>query len=298
MPLGAPLQREGGTTVDHDASTRPGKDRRVGEWEARQQWTRARFDELRPLQGTHRRIAEDAIVIRHLDLVDGLVHRLASGYRDQSDLRQVGCIGLVHAVRRFDPQRSDNFLAYAVPTISGEIKRYLRDNGWFIRPPRRLQELRHAVAGAIPELAQALHREPTVRDLAEHLDAAPASIVEAVEARTSLRPVSLDAGVGSADTPMAASIGSDDGRLERADLRLSLRVALGTLTPRERRIVYLRFIEERTQRQIAAEIGVTQMQVSRILTRILASLRVQLGEILEDPGGEDLSAASPARRIA
>ncbi len=286
--------------MDHDASTRPRKDPRREEWDARQQWTRARFDELRPLRGQRRRIAEDAIVLRHLDLVDGLVHRLASGYRDQSDLRQVGCIGLVQAVRRFDPERSDNFLSYAVPTISGEIKRYLRDNGWFIRPPRRLQELRHAVTGAIPDLAQALQREPTVADLAVHLDAAPASIAEAVGTRTSLRPVSLDAGAGGADADptMAASIGSDDGRLELADLRLSLRVALGTLTPRERRIVYLRFIEERTQRQIAAEIGVTQMQVSRILARILARLHVQLEGLLEDDGNAGPPAPTPARRIA
>lgn len=284
--------------MDHDATTRQRKDPRREEWDARQQWTRARFDELRPLRGQRRRIAEDAIVLRHLDLVDGLVHRLASGYRDQSDLRQVGCIGLVQAVRRFDPERGDNFLSYAVPTISGEIKRYLRDNGWFIRPPRRLQELRHAVSGAIPDLAQALRREPTVADLAEHLDAAPASIAEAVGTRTSLRPVSLDAGVGDAGAPMAASIGSDDGRLELADLRLSLRMALGTLTPRERRIVYLRFIEERTQRQIAAEIGVTQMQVSRLLTRILDRLHAQLEGLLEEHGDVDPPASSGARRIA
>jgi RNA polymerase sigma-B factor len=278
-----------------DATIHSKHDRRREEWDARQQWTRARFSELRPLRGQRRRVAEEAIVLRHLDLVDGLVRHLASGYRDQSDLRQVGCIGLVHAVRRFDPVRSDNFLSYAVPTISGEIKRYLRDNGWFVRPPRRVQELRQAVSGAIPDLAQALRREPTVADLAGYLHASPATVAEAVGSRTSLHPVSLDAGIGDDETSIGATIGDTDVRLELADLRLSLRVALATLTPRERRIVYLRFIEERTQREIADEIGVTQMQVSRLLSRILSRLQTQL-EGLHDEHRDDQHAAPPALR--
>jgi RNA polymerase sigma-B factor len=281
--------------MDHDTTTHLGKDHRREEWDARQQWTRARFSELRPLRGQRRRVAEEAIVLRHLDLVDGLVRQVAAGYRDQSDLRQVGCIGLVHAVRRFDPVRSDNFLSYAVPTISGEIKRYLRDNGWFIRPPRRVQELRHAVSGAIPDLAQTLRREPTVADLAGYLHAAPATIAEAVGTRTSLHPVSLDAGLGDDETPMGASIGCADPRLELADLRLSLRVALATLTPRERRIIYLRFMEERTQREIAAEIGVTQMQVSRLLTTILTRLHAQLEGLLEDRGSDGAESRAERR---
>lgn len=284
--------------MDDDATTHTAHDRRRAEWDARQQWTRARFRELRPLRGAPRRVAEDAIVLRHLDLVDGLVHHLASGYRDQSDLRQVGCIGLVHAVRRFDPVRSDNFLSYAVPTISGEIKRYLRDNGWFIRPPRRVQELRQAVSSAIPDLAQSLRREPTVADLAGYLHTSPAGVAEAVGTRTSMEPVSLDAGIGDDDTSIGATIGDNDQRLELADLRLSLRVALATLTPRERRIVYLRFIEERTQREIADEIGVTQMQVSRLLSAILGRLHCRLEGLLEDRRDEERTIAQMARRTA
>jgi RNA polymerase sigma-B factor len=183
----------------------------------------------------------------------------------------------MNAVRRFDPVRGDNFVSFAVPTISGEIKRYLRDNGWFIRPPRRMQELRQAVSSAVPDLAQQLHREPTVADLAGYLDTPRATVAEAVGTRTSLHPVSLDAGFDDDDTTVGATIGGVDDRLERADLRLSLRMALATLTPRERRIVYLRFIEERTQQEIASEIGVTQMQVSRLLTKILSRLQAKLG---------------------
>ena len=157
--------------------------------------------------------------------------------------------------------RGDNFVSFAVPTISGEIKRYLRDNGWYNRPPRRMQELRQAVSSAVPDLAQQLHREPTVADLAGYLDTPRATVAEAVGTLTSLHPVSLDAGFDDDDTTVGATIGGVDDRLERADLRLSLRMALATLTPRERRIVYLRFIEERTQQEIASEIGVTQIRL-------------------------------------
>lgn len=250
---------------------------------ARQRWTSARFREREPLAGPPRRHAEEAIVLRHLDLVDVLVRRLAGGYRDQGDLRQVGCIGLVNAVRRFDPVRGDNFVAFAVPTISGEIKRYLRDHGWFVRPPRRTQEVRLAIAGAAPELAQRLRREPTVADLADHLRTPREAVAEAVASVTSLRPLSLDVTATDDDAPIGATLGVVDERLERADLRLALRMALARLTPRERRIVYLRFIEEQSQQQIAAEIGVTQMQVSRILTRILRRLREELDDVDEVP---------------
>jgi RNA polymerase sigma-B factor len=279
--------------MDHDSTARRRRDRRQEEWDARQQWTRARFRELQPLHGKRRRVAEDAIVLRHLDLVDGLVRHLAGGFRDQSDLRQVGCIGLMNAVRRFDPVRGDNFVSFAVPTISGEIKRYLRDNGWFIRPPRRMQELRQAVSNAVPDLEQQLQREPTVSDLAGYLHASRARIAEAVGTRTSLHPVSLDAGFPDDDTSIGATIGAVDDRLERADLRLSLRMALATLTPRERRIVYLRFIEERTQQEIASEIGVTQMQVSRLLTKILRRLQVQLEQVAD---GRDVASPTLAAR--
>lgn len=282
--------------MDHDSAARTRHDRRQEEWDARQQWTRARFRELQPLRGRRRRVAEEAIVLRHLDLVDGLVRHLAGGFRDQSDLRQVGCIGLMNAVRRFDPLRGDNFVSFAVPTISGEIKRYLRDNGWFIRPPRRMQELRQAVSSAVPDLEQQLQREPTVSDLAGYLHASRARVAEAVGTRTSLHPVSLDAGFPDDDTSIGATIGAVDDRLERADLRLSLRMALATLTPRERRIVYLRFIEERTQQEIAAEIGVTQMQVSRLLTKILGRLQAQLEHVADHHGAA--GAPLPARRSA
>jgi RNA polymerase sigma-B factor len=240
-------------------------------WAEREQWTKARFRERGGLSGRPRRRVEDEIVLEHLDLVDGLVRRLAPRYRDLGDLRQVGCVGLINAVHRFDPVRGDAFVPYAVPTISGEVKRYLRDQGWFVRPPRSVQELRAATVRAMPDLAQQLRHEPTVGELAAYLHTSRRAVQEAIATPTSLHPISLDD--RDDDSSSDAMLGSVDVGLEGADTRVLVRRAIATLPPRDRRIVYLRFFEERTQREIAADIGVTQMQVSRLLTSILVRLR-------------------------
>ncbi|WP_173924173.1 sigma-70 family RNA polymerase sigma factor [Agromyces sp. Marseille-P2726] len=246
------------------------------------------------LSGRSRRTLEEAIVLRHLDVVDGVVRRLASGYREQEDLRQVGRIGLVQAVRRFDLARGDSFIAFAMPTIAGEIKRYLRDCGWFVRPPRPVQELAAEAQSAGEELVQRLGRQPSTREIAEQLNRPRALVAEAVVAHENLRPVSLDV-AGDDDEAWVSSFGRQDPRLERADLRLSLRQALARLRPRERRIVFLRFVEERTQREIAADIGVTQMQVSRLLAGILERLR---RELEEPAAGAQPDPMHPTRSIA
>ncbi len=217
-------------------------------------------------------------MLAHLDLVDGLVRRLAPRYRDQGDLRQVGYIGLMKAVRRFDPDRADAFLPFAVPTISGEIKRYLRDQGWVVRPPRRMQELRLAVATVVPDLYQELRREPSAVDVAARLHVPATAVNEAIDSVTSLRPISLEAPIADGETTLAAVLGGPDDRFERADDRMRVSRLLAALTPRERRILYMRFYEERTQREIADDIGVTQMQVSRLLGGILSRLRDRLRE--------------------
>lgn len=245
-------------------------------WAEREQWTSARFRERAGLSGPGRRLVEERIVLEHLDLVDGLVRRLAPRYRDAGDLRQVGCVGLINAVHRFDPVRGSAFVPYAVPTISGEVKRYLRDQGWFVRPPRSVQELRSAAVKAMPDLSQQLQREPSSADLASYLHASREAVVEAVGTPTTLHPISLDDDGDGDGSGADRMLGMVDDRLEGADTRLLIRRALATLPPRERRIVYLRFFEERTQREIAADIGVTQMQVSRLLSAILAKLRAAL----------------------
>lgn len=257
------------------------------QWAEREQWTRARFTERARLSGVPRRRIEDQIVLGHLDLVDGMVRRLAPRYRDLGDLRQVGCVGLIHAVHRFDPVRGA-FVPYAVPTISGEVKRYLRDQGWFVRPPRSVQELRGAAIRATPYLAQQLHREPSPSDLAAYLHASRDAVREAIATPTSLHPISLDDHGDDDETPPDWMLGVSDAQLEGADTRMLVRRAILGLPPRDRRIVYLRFFEERTQREIAADIGVTQMQVSRLLTsalrRLWECLSAQLDErVTMDP---------------
>lgn len=247
-------------------------------WHAREEWTSARLAERDTLDGGPRRRMEEQIVLGNLDLVDGLVRRIAPRYRDQNDLRQVGCVGLINAVRRFDAQRGRAFLPFAVPTIRGEVKRYLRDYGWFVRPPRSIQELRLAVASAAPVLAQQLRREPSAGDLAAYLQLPRGAVAEAIDTPGSLHPVSLDDVGDDDDATVASTVGAPDAQLEGADTRLSVRRAVAALPPRDRRIVYLRFFEERTQREIAADVGVTQMQVSRVLARILARLRDTLAE--------------------
>jgi RNA polymerase sigma-B factor len=258
-----------GTAGPREADPRPRPD-------IRELRTRERFRELGALEGAARRRVQEAIVLDHLDVVDRLVHRLAPRYRDQGDLRQVGCIGLINAVHRFDAERGDDFLAFAVPTISGEIKRYLRDQGWFVRPPRRVQELRLALVAAEAELAQRLQHEPSTAEFAEQLHVDRRAVSEAVRTPTSLRPVSLDTAGVDDDATIGSTIGGVDPELDLVDVRIPVRRAIACLSERERRIVYLRFFEERTQSEIAADIGVTQMQVSRLLTRILATLQVLL----------------------
>jgi RNA polymerase sigma-B factor len=273
------------TAEDQDATPR---------WNERERWAQAKLLQLPDLDPSARHMAEETIVLAHLDLVDGLVHRLAPRYRDQCDLRQVGYIGLMKAVRRFDPSRATAFLAFAVPTITGEIKRYLRDQGWTVRPPRRTQELRLAVAVAVPELYQELQREPSTTDVAARLEVAPAAVAEAIGSVTSLRPLSLEAPLSDGDATLGSLLPSIDQRLEQSDDRLRVRRLLSRLTPRERRILYLRFFEERTQREIADDLGVTQMQVSRLLTGILGRLRARLA----DSAAMDAAADAPQRRTA
>lgn len=190
------------------------------------------------------------------------------------DLVQVAYIGLWNAARRFDPARGTSFAAFAVPTISGEIKRHLRDHGWFVRPPRTVQDLRARIGEASPRLTQKLGRRPSVAELTLELDSCDDLVREAIDSRHSLRPSSLDMPVGMDGESTLADVLSDDGeQLERVELAAVLSAAQSVLTPRERRVIRLRFFEDRTQQDIADQLGVTQMQVSRILTKSLALLR-------------------------
>src|SRR3954453_20855045 len=191
------------------------------------------------------------------------------------DLVQVGTIGLLKSIDRFDAERGVEFSTYATPTIIGEIKRHFRDKGWAIRVPRRLQELRMQISATSAELTQSLGRSPTALELAERMGCSVEEIVEGLESSNAYATLSLDAGDDAEDgaATMLDAMGVDDANLAHIDLRESIKPLLEQLDHREKRILLLRFFRNLTQSQIAEEIGVSQMHVSRLLTRTLAQLR-------------------------
>jgi RNA polymerase sigma-B factor len=181
---------------------------------------------------------------------------------------------------RFDAERGVEFSTYATPTIIGEIKRYFRDKGWAIRVPRRLQELRMQIGTTTAELTQSLGRSPTPRELAESIGCSVEEIVEGIESSNAYSTLSLDASDDNEDgaATMLDAIGIDDQNLEHVEIRESLKPLLDQLAPREKKILLLRFFKNMTQSQIAEEIGVSQMHVSRLLNRTLDQLRASLEE--------------------
>ncbi len=225
-----------------------------------------------------REAARDALVHLHLPLVEHCARRFRNRGEPFEDLVQVGTIGLIKSVDRFDSERGVEFSTYATPTIIGEIKRYFRDKGWAIRVPRRLQELRMQIGSATAELTQTLGRSPTASELAAQVGCSVEEIIEGIESSNAYSTLSLDATDDSEDgaTSMLDAIGVDDAGLEHVEVRESLKPLLDRLEPREKRILLLRFFKNQTQSQIAEEIGVSQMHVSRLLSRTLDQLRASL----------------------
>jgi RNA polymerase sigma-B factor len=224
--------------------------------------------------------ARDQLVRLHLPLVEHLARRFAGRGEPYDDLVQVGTIGLIKAVDRFDTDRGVEFSTYATPTIVGEIKRHFRDRGWAIRVPRRLQELRLSLTTATADLSQELGRSPTVPELAERIGVSDEEIIEGLESAMAYTTLSLDAPDGSGDRPssVADNLGEYDDALALVEDRETIKPLMELLDERSRRIVGLRFFRGMTQSQIAAEIGISQMHVSRLLSRALETLREKLDE--------------------
>jgi RNA polymerase sigma-B factor len=224
--------------------------------------------------------ARDELVHLHLPLVEHCARRFRNRGEPFEDLVQVGTIGLIKSIDRFDAERGVEFSTYATPTIIGEIKRYFRDKGWAIRVPRRLQELRMQIGTTTAELTQSLGRSPTPRELAESIGCSVEEIVEGIESSNAYSTLSLDASDDNEDgaATMLDAIGIDDQNLEHVEIRESLKPLLDQLAPREKKILLLRFFKNMTQSQIAEEIGVSQMHVSRLLNRTLDQLRASLEE--------------------
>ena len=215
------------------------------------------------------------LVELHLPLVEYLARRFRNRGEWLDDLTQVATIGLIKSIDRFDLERGVEFSTYATPTIVGEIKRHFRDKGWAVRVPRRLQELKLSLTKAIGDLAQREGRAPTVSELAAHLQMSEEEVLEGLESANAYSTVSLDApDSGDEDAPAVAdSLGMIDDALEGVEYRESLKPLLERLPTREKKILLLRFFGNMTQSQIAAELGISQMHVSRLLARTLAQLR-------------------------
>ncbi|MGW6786460.1 RNA polymerase sigma factor SigF [Streptomyces sp. NPDC054987] len=240
---------------------------------------RALFVELRALPDGSAEKAElrNRLVRMHLPLVEHLARRFRNRGEPLDDLTQVATIGLIKSVDRFDPDRGVEFSTYATPTVVGEIKRHFRDKGWAVRVPRRLQELRLSLTTATAELSQQHGRSPTVHELAERLGISEEEVLEGLESANAYSTLSLDVPDTDDESPAVAdTLGAEDEALEGVEYRESLKPLLEGLPPREKRILLLRFFGNMTQSQIAQEVGISQMHVSRLLARTLAQLREKL----------------------
>src|SRR5438445_3389361 len=220
------------------------------------------------------------LIESHLGLVEYLARRFAGRGEPLDDLVQVATIGLVKAVDRFDPDREVEFSTYATPTIVGELKRHFRDKGWAVRVPRRLQELNLRLGSVVSQLSQDLQRSPTIGEIAAAAGASEDEVLEALDSSHAYSLISLDATQSEEGLSYHEQIGSDDEALEALEDRLSVGPLLRKIPPKERRMLHLRFFKGMTQSEIAQELGISQMHVSRLLAKTLAQLRAGL----EDEG--------------
>lgn len=228
-----------------------------------------------PRDSTTYRQLRDRVVTDLLPLANQIARRFHHRGEPGEDLTQVAVVALINVIDRYQPDRGD-FFPFAVTTMTGELKRHLRDRSWAVRPPRRLQQLSLEVRWAETHLGQSLRRSPTASDIADFLDVSEDEVLEAVAAHQARRSTSLHAPVRSADVPLVDTLGDDDHRLDDIDSWVSLREVVADLPERTRRILQMRFGSGMTQSQIAQAVGVSQMHVSRILAATLRKLRQAL----------------------
>lgn len=227
--------------------------------------------------------AREKLVMSHMNLVRFLANKFKNRGEPLDDLIQVGYLGLLKAIDRFDPSRGLEFTTYATPTIMGEIKRHFRDKGWSVRVPRRLQELSAKVNQATDVLTTELQRSPKIEEIAEYLDASLDEVLEAMESSSAYSSVPLE-GTGNNDNDDAPSVldryATEDSALNFTDDRLIIQEALKGFSPREREVIDLRFLQGMTQIEIAEQLGISQVQVSRLLRRTLKKIQDKI-----DPEG-------------
>jgi RNA polymerase sigma-B factor len=252
---------------------------------ARSTMTRDLFEERSGTDDADKRhrLLED-IVTLNLPVADSLAQRYSARGLPLEDLVQEARLALVRVVESFRPEYGHDFLSYAVPSILGSLRKQFRDSGWTVRPPRRIQEAQHAINQARSELLQQLGREPRVRELSGILSLEEETVIEALAADGCYTPASLDRPVGSdvdgepGTRTLGSVLGEEDPDLASCEARVVLHPLLARLEERDRMVLRLRFVDGLTQREVGEQIGVTQMQVSRILSRIFSTLRDQLEE--------------------
>jgi len=229
---------------------------------------------------SHERRHRDELVLRFMPLAHKLARRYSQNPQMFDDLTQVAAIGLINAVDRFDPSRGLAFSSFAVPTIVGELKRYFRDRGWAVRPPRGLQERVLRVEGVIKQFTSDHNRAPTVPELAERLDdLTEEDVLDALHARRAAHAVSLDQPTTHSedDATLADQLGSVDSGYALAERRVLLESLQRHLSPRDRAILQMRFVEDMTQAEIGAIVGVSQMQISRLVRQSIQQMSILAG---------------------
>jgi RNA polymerase sigma-B factor len=251
-------------------SSRPDRDR-----------THQLFAELPTLDPSSARYRDirDELVTAHLPLVRYLARRFAGRGESADDLMQIGTVGLLQAIDRFEPDRGLEFSTFATPNIAGEIKRHFRDRGWMVRVPRRLQELQGELAAGISDLSQRLGRSPTVPEIAEHLGLTEEEVIDGTESARAYSAVPIDVPSTTTGMTVADTLIESDSALDHVELRHALRPVLAELAERERQALTLRFVDNKTQSEIAEVLGISQVHVSRLLAKTLAELRDKLPDV-------------------
>ncbi len=236
---------------------------------------------LREYRESHDPATRDRLVEMNSDLVHFIARRFANRGEPLEDIEQVGFLGLIHAIERFDPALENEFSTFATPTIMGEIRRYFRDRSWAVRVPRRLQENLMRVNAASQQLSGELGRSPTISEIGERIGLEPEDVLAALEVSPAQHTVSFESapfGAPEDALTLGDRLGADDSNLDRVEMRSLLEQAMAHLNPREREIMALRFVEELPQTEVAKRLGISQMHVSRLQRAAVEHLRREMGD--------------------
>jgi RNA polymerase sigma-B factor len=272
---------------DPDSETGHDRDR---DRDARDRRTAQLLHEAATAGPARRRHLLDEVVLVNRDLALAIAHRYRNRGIEDEDLEQVALLALIKAVRRFRLDAGRPFAAFAAPTVAGEVKRHFRDHAWVVRPPRSVQELSLSVRSSQTALTQTLGREPTPSEIADELGVNDQDVRSGLKARQSFVPLSLDQPAPDGTVTMGDLLTHPCDEMERVEAVASVRAVVAGLPPADRRLLRLRFIEERTQADIGAQLGISQMQVSRRLSALLADLRRRLEDVEGWGEGDPVSA--------